>query len=174
MVGRLLVFRNVRGKTVVSAVPSTPVKPSEAQKQQVQRFSEAMAYAREQMNNPAIKAGYESMARVKNMPNAFNVAVADFFHAPVIEGIDALRDEYGIYICARVTDDFWVSRVSVELHNSSGVSFEQGSAVLQPNRADWIYRPVLQQHVLENTLCIIKAYDLPGNECVNTIVIPQF
>lgn len=58
-VGKQLVFKRYRNKTVVTRYPDmSRVKPSPAQKNRRQVFAEAVAYARAINNDPVRKAEY--------------------------------------------------------------------------------------------------------------------
>ena len=168
MIGRMLVFRTVRNKIIVSSAPLFTATQSKLQKQQVSRFKQAMTYAKAQMCDPFCKAGYTSMAKERNMPNAFNVAVADFFHAPVIGAVEVSAGA-GFRLSARVTDDFWVSSVEVQVYDASGMLLEKGQASMQVSRIDWLYTST--SSFPPGCSCEVKAYDLPGNETISRISI---
>ncbi|MES2691761.1 MAG: hypothetical protein V4658_15250 [Bacteroidota bacterium] len=82
MLGRLmnneLVFRKCGGQIIVSVMPVTAKHPTEAQQQQRKRFSEAVAFAKAQMNDPEQKMRYTMMALEKNLSSAFKAAIAAF------------------------------------------------------------------------------------------------
>ena len=81
------------------------------------------------MADAEAKADYAAKARDKR--SAFNVAVADFFHAPNLDEID-LKEYSGAVgetIRVRVTDDFRVEQVQVSIVNSDGSLVEQGDAI---------------------------------------------
>lgn len=84
LLGRLfnneLVFRKSSGKIIVSVTPLTSKNPTKAQQQQRNRFREAVAFAKAQMNDPELKMKYTMMALEKNQRNAYHAAIADFFN----------------------------------------------------------------------------------------------
>ncbi len=164
ILGGMLVFRMVGDKTVVSTAPLTSKAPTPAQKKQREKFQQAVLYARAQMANPLIKAAYEARAKSTGAPNAYNVAVSDFFNKPAIEAIDVSNysGKKGDTICIRVTDDFKVEYVIVEITNDRGV--EKGNAVKQANELDWLYTAADDNVGLKGSKVMVKAYDMPGNE----------
>lgn len=168
MIGRQLVFRRVRNKTIVAAAPSPAKTSSKAQQQQRKRFKEAMRYAKAQMADTESKAAYEAVARIREMPNAFNVAVSDFFNAPEIAPVDLSRytGKIGDKIVAKVTDDFMVDSVWVRICDGSGNLLEEGGACMQLNRVDWHYTSTAAPVNSTGIQVIITAKDLPGNETV--------
>ena len=73
-----LTFRMMYGKQTVMKTPDmSNVKWSEAQKSNRERFAEAIAYARQAMADPQVRAQYEKMAK-KAGRQPFRVAVSDF------------------------------------------------------------------------------------------------
>jgi hypothetical protein len=75
------VFRKSRrGEAIVSRRPQkSNTAPSEAQKAQRERFKLAIAYARAAMEDPAVRAVYETLA-VKEGKGAFAAAQSDYFN----------------------------------------------------------------------------------------------
>ena len=163
--GDSLVFRKVGDKTIVSTVPTTTKEPTEKQKAQRERFQMAVLYAKSQMDDPATKAAYEAEARGAGQPNAYNIAVADFFRAPDIEDVDlsAYTGAKNDTIRIRAIDDFKVKTVRVEIYNADGTEVENGEAVQQTNGLDWVYTATTVNEDLSGDRIVIKASDIPGN-----------
>lgn len=165
--GRMLVFRRVGDKTVVSTVPSSSSKaPSVAQQNQRDKFQQAILYAKAQMDDPLMKADYESKVKGDGTPSAYNIAVADFFNAPDITDVDLsgysghLNDKIRI----RVTDDFKVKSVSVEIRDAAGTLVEKGNAVAEANKLYWVFTATVANASLSGDKITVRASDLPGNE----------
>ena len=71
-------YRVMYGKQTLMKTPDmSRVKWSKAQKANRERFGEAIAYAREAMANPEIRAHYEKVGK-KADRQPFRVAVSDF------------------------------------------------------------------------------------------------
>jgi len=138
LVGDMIVFRNRGGKTFVSAKPKVRTGEStEGQKQQQGRFQEAILYAKTAIADPAKKESYNDATT--GGQSAYNVAVADFFHAPEIKEINVsgYTGKKGDTIKVKVTDDFKVTQVSVAIYNADGSEVEHGLAV-PANGVEWI------------------------------------
>jgi hypothetical protein len=148
--GRQLVVRRLRdGRTIVCKHPDfSSRKLSDSQKEHHERVKRAAAYARSASRSNSI---YAQLAE-GTMMNAYNVAVRDWFHAPVIHRLG----RYGAAIRIWATDDVQVAGVTVFVKDEQGKVLEQGEAV--QGRGDWWeYAPSAIGKV------IVEARDLPGN-----------
>jgi len=163
--GDTLVFRRVGDRTIVSTAPTTTKEPTEKQKAQRERFQMAVLYAKGMMKVPSAKADYEAEAKGAGQPNAYNIAVADFFRAPDIEDVDLsmYTGAVGDTIRIRAVDDFRVESVRVEIYNADGTEVESGNAMQQTNGIDWLYRATAVNEDLSGDRIVIKASDMPGN-----------
>lgn len=148
--GGQVVFRHLRdGRTVVCSVPDFSRRVlSKGQKAHHSKFKEGAAYAKSAAKTEPI---YAQLA-AGTMKNAYNVALADYFHPPVIHGVE--RADGVVYIHA--SDDVMVTSVSVTLYDAKGGVLEKGEAVQADGEA-WSYSP---QH--EGRL-MVEARDLAGN-----------
>ncbi len=76
-IGKQLVFKQYRGKTVVSQYPDmSNVKPSELQKEKRSLFAEAVKYARRINNDPEQKALY--LKKAKKGQSAYHCALKEY------------------------------------------------------------------------------------------------
>jgi hypothetical protein len=159
-----IVFRQVNGKTFISKRPAKPGKISPAQQKQRERFSEAAAYAREQIRDQATRDEY---ARGINdhKHSAYAVAVTDFMTAPKIHEVDirAYRGRSGNLIRIKATDDFKVTAVEVKIINAAGAQVECGPA-WQQSKLQWHYNAQQANATLSGTRVIVTASDKPGNQ----------
>jgi hypothetical protein len=86
------------------------------------------------------------------MKNAYNVALGDWFHAPVIQRLE----RRGKVIRVQATDDAMVASVQVMILDKKGKVVEKGEAIRK--KGDWWeYTPASQGKV------ILEARDLAGN-----------
>lgn len=164
LVGDMIVFRNRGGKTFVSTKPKARTgELSEGQKAHLGKFQEAVLYAKAALAEPDKRAGYTQSATMTQ--TAYNVAVADFFHAPDIKDVDLSKytGKTGDTIIIRATDDFKVMEVSVAIYNSDGTEVEHGLAVLSTNGVDWVYTAKAENPSLTGDRIVIRASDMPGN-----------
>lgn len=164
-VGDLLVFRNKGGKVIVASKPKERTSDyTEGEKAHQQFFQRATLYGKSVLVDPEKKAAYNASA--KDGQSAYNVAVADFFHAPDIDTIDisGYTGKVGDKIKITVTDNFQVSEVNVNIYNADGTEVEQGAAVQSVNPSEWIFTAKATNESVEGDRIEVRATDLPGNE----------
>ena len=144
------VLRTLRdGRTVVCKIPDfSNRKLSRDQKNHHKRFQAASAYAKDaSRSNPV----YAQLAE-GTMKNAYNVALGDWFHPPVIHKVE--RGSKTIRVQA--TDDVTVTSVRVMILNEKGKVIEKGEGIKK--RGDWWeYTPIAEGTV------IAEVRDLAGN-----------
>ncbi len=164
LIGDMIVFSNRHGKTIVSNKPKerTGVQ-SEVQKAHKAKFQQAILYAKAAINDPATKQGYKDASGDGVTP--YNVAVADFFHAPDFQSVDlnAYTGKIGDTIKVRVSDDFKVKEVSVTIQNADGTEVEKGNAVQMAGTDDWIFTAKKANASLDGDKIVVSASDIPGN-----------
>jgi hypothetical protein len=164
--GKNLVFRQTMGRTIVATTHAQDEPCSAKQQEQRERFVHATQYAKDQMKNPDLKAAYDEKAKKKGYPSGYNVAVADFFNAPVVEQLDvsAYHGEIGDPIRIEALDDFKVEKVEVEILNQDGSPIESGPAVQQSDSMEWLYQASTANADITGDKVLVKVFDLPGNE----------
>jgi len=148
--GDQFVFRTLRdGRTIVCTKPDfSRRKLSREQKEHHQRFKVAGASARGAAQREPI---YAELA-AGTLKNAYNVALGDWFHPPVIERVE----RRGSSIRIQASDDVLVAGVEVVVMDERGKAVERGAAV--KGRGEWWeYVP------RESGKVIVEARDLAGN-----------
>lgn len=164
LVDDMIVFRNRGGKTFVSVKPKERTgEPTEVQKQHQGQFQEAILYAKTAITDPAKKAAYDDATT--GGQTAYNVAVADFFHAPEIKEINVsgYTGKTGDAIKVKATDDFKVAEVSVAIYNADGSEVEHGLAVQSTNGVEWVYIATADNTSLDGDKIVVRVSDLPGH-----------
>lgn len=157
------VYKQVRGRTVVYALPETTTEPTEGQLAARERFRRAAGYATKTSGNPALVAPYKAIAEVRNVP-VREVMMIDFFRPPVVETIDlsGFTGVAGSPIKVLAKDDCGVMSVAVEIRAEDDTLLEQGAAVLVDT--DWVYATT-QVHPAGTPVTITAtAVDRPGNK----------
>ncbi|KAA9327624.1 hypothetical protein F0P96_16740 [Hymenobacter busanensis] len=170
-IGGTLVFRQVGGRTIVSAAPRESEKaPTAGQLAQRERFQQAALYAKAELSDPAGKAEYEAGRPEDGSASAYAIAVADFIQAPDIHTIDLsnYQGRVGDTIRVRVTDDFKVVGVTVRIENSDGSVVEDGAAVQQQNGPDWVFTATQANATLVGDKITVRATDKPHNTTTET------
>jgi hypothetical protein len=160
------VFRRRRadGKIFVSRHPGEQeVEPTDAQQLIRERFQQAAIYGQSVITDPQLKAEYKAAA--KPGQSAYNVAVADFFHAPDIREVDMsdYSGQVGDVIRIKVTDDFSVQQVSVKIENADATFVEEGEAALSSDGLSWIYTATAANESLSGDKITVTATDRPQN-----------
>lgn len=147
-----VVFRHLRdGRTILAAVPDFSQRVlSEAQKEHHSKVKAASAYAKVASKVHPI---YAQLA-AGTTRNAYNMAIADFFHAPVIHEVK--RD--GSLLRIRASDNVMVTQVHVTVFGDDGTILEEGDAAQEKNTPEW-WRFLLQH----TGRAVIAVHDLAGN-----------
>ncbi len=149
--GDQVVFRHLRdGRTIVCTKPDfSRRKLSKEQKAHHKRFKVAAAYAQSASRREPI---YAQLAE-GTMKNAYNVALGDWFHPPVIHRLE----RKGEAIRIQASDDVLVAGVQVTVLDEQGQAVERGAAVR--GKGDW------WEYVPHETgKVIVEARDLAGNK----------
>ncbi|MDR2765806.1 MAG: hypothetical protein LBB90_12370 [Tannerella sp.] len=159
-----LVFSQRGGQTIVRMRPQQGHHTfSEEQKEHQRRFQRAILYGKTAIADAETKAGYQQAA--KPGQSAFNVAVADFFNAPVIERIDLSNytGKAGDTIQVYVYDDFAVKEVRIRISNADGSLVEEGAARTDAIGYEWTYVATQTNESLEGDRIEVFVSDTPGN-----------
>jgi hypothetical protein len=72
MLGGMLVFRTLNGKTIISNRPKKPTRESPIQKANRTKFRRATFFAKQMMADPVKKAEYWEIAKKLQLPNAYS------------------------------------------------------------------------------------------------------
>lgn len=84
MFGRHIVFKTMRGKTIMAQRPAPPARQSESQKTNRSKFREASAWAQQILKDPVKKEYYRQKAKKLKLPNAYTAAITDFMRKPTV------------------------------------------------------------------------------------------
>jgi hypothetical protein len=138
------------GRTIISKKPDFSNRQfSEGQLDVQSGMKAAAAYAKvASKDNPIYAKVAEGTAK-----NAYNVAIGDWFNAPVIRSMDLCLD--GL-IRVSATDDVQVTKVIITILDQEGKSLEQGEAELTLG-AWWDYKAVNRGRIQ------VEAWDMAGN-----------
>ena len=163
-IDRTLTFRQRAGVTIVTKM-RRPGSTTITEKMQAvrTRFLASIAYAKRAIKNAVTKEMYNAAAT--GLKSGFNLATADAFNAPKVNSInsDNYHGAVGETIEIDATDDFKVVSVLVSIHNAAGVLVEQGDAVLQVDKPDWLYTATQANATRAGSKISAIATDLPGN-----------
>lgn len=156
---QLVIKQDKAGRTIISASPTFNENRtfSEAQLERQERFREASSYAKDAKMDDVYVKKAEGTAM-----SSYNVAMADWFHAPEIHEIDIenWHGQAGEIIRIRAMDDVKVTLVKVVITDENGNVVEQGEAQ-QAEGAWWTYTATAAAP--ENARIVVSARDLPGH-----------
>lgn len=82
MLGNLIVFRQLRGKTIIAKRPAPARHQSTWQRENRTRFRDATVFAKTAMRDREKKVYYWEKARELKLPNAYTAAITDFMRKP--------------------------------------------------------------------------------------------
>ncbi len=87
MLGKTIVFKTFRNKTIVASYSKPKKKQSERQKENRGKFRNASHWAKIRLKDPAQKAYYQKKAKKLGLPNAYTAAITDYMRNPQVEKI---------------------------------------------------------------------------------------
>jgi hypothetical protein len=137
-----VVFRQLRGKTIMSGKPDKVTKQSTLQRENRTRFKAASAWAKAQMLDPDKKSYYWRKAKKLKLPNAYTAAVSDYMRKGEIKEIDTRQYKGNIGDTIRLKiqkKDFAVHKVEVTIYSDDGSILESSMAV-RKDRDVFIYK----------------------------------
>jgi hypothetical protein len=164
--GQDIVFRMAHGMTYAATPPTvTDRELTEGQVAHRKRFQSAVIYSKAATADPVMKAAYKAAALKKGWNSAMIAAVSDYFNAPEIQEVNlsGYKGVIGDVISVKVTDDFKVSSVSLEILTADSVTIEKGNATLSTDGITWNYTVTSAPASLAGVHVVVKAEDLPGN-----------
>ena len=168
-----LVFRQSHGRTILASAPQRSGESTDAQEAQKERFKKATRFAKVQMSIPEMKEEYNKSAKEKGTISGYNLAVADYFHAPEVEDLNAkeYHGEIGDKIEITAFDDFRVEHVEVEIYHNDGNLVEKGMASKNGSDFEWEYAATVANTEFSGDKVVVKAFDYPGNETDKEFVL---
>ena len=152
-----LVFREMPdGSIVVSKVPRRKKRKATTAQKEYRNgiFPGRVRWAKMAQHQYPI---YKELAADLPMITAYNLALKDISHPPVIHRV--LREDGRIWVNA--SDEISVASVIVRIHDENGRLVEAGDAH-QTQKDWWEYTPTAAGRIS------ISAYDIPGNKaCID-------
>src|SRR6188768_2858564 len=116
MIGRH-VFKQVRGKTIMCQRPPKPLKQSDQQKENRDRFRKASQWAKTILLEPDKKAYYQKKAHKLKLPNAYTAAIADYMRSAKVMQVNRYEDKTTFSIRKK---DFDLEQIDIVLNTDSG------------------------------------------------------
>jgi hypothetical protein len=124
-----VVFRNIRGKTIMSNKPKPPSRQSQEQRANRDRFRNATIYAKAMMHDPLKKEYYRRKAVKLALPNAYTAAITDYMRRITITDIVTKETKTGtdIVFTAR-KQDFTINCLTIKALNAAGIDTPSSNA----------------------------------------------
>jgi hypothetical protein len=176
MIGNVIVFKTVRGKTIMANRPRKPTRQSELQRSNRSRFRNATAFAHAAMHDPQKKAYYWEKARKLKLPNAYTAAITDYMRRPAVTRVETPKNNGSAGKRLMITagkKEFSLSSVEVNLVDKQGVSLGNSTAALV-NQQKHLWVSHVPEDVSENVAqIIVTARDEAGNvSCIHHEHVP--
>lgn len=172
MLGNVVVYRQFRGKTVMSNRPQKRGDITPHQQKMKTRFLEAVAFAKKQIADPVTKALYQPGPNSK-FTSAYAAALADYLKRPVIDAVDITnyhgRD--GDVIIVKASDVARTLMVAVSILSVDGSVVEHGEALPNAFTLDYVFRRVNVNSTVRGSKILVTVKDRPGNIVVKEMVL---
>jgi len=172
MLGDVVVFREVRGKLVMSNRPKKSGVLTEQQRAVRERFLAAVQYSKTQMADPDSKAWYAARMGSRYL-SPYEAAVSDYLKVPVVHNIDVAlyTGAVGSIIEVQASDDFQIVSVTVLISTSAGVVLESGEATAKAGNLTWSYAAKVINAAPAGSIIRVSVNDRPGNTTTKEIVV---
>lgn len=172
MLGDVVVFRQLRGKTIMANKPRKPTTQSELQRENRNRFAKASAFAKHILQDPQKKEYYLQKARKLKLPNAYTAAITDYMRKPTVMAVKCRGNAGENVMIMAGKKGFSLSAVTVSLVNGEGVSIATSTATLIDRlRHQWKARLTpeseMQNYSRKGARIVIMATDHTGNKVSN-------
>jgi hypothetical protein len=117
MVGKSIVFKQLRGKTIICNRPPKPQTQSAPQKETRDRFRKASEWAKSILLDADQKAYYQKKAHKLKLPNAYTAAIADYMRSAKVMQKNQYADKTTFFVYKK---DFDVVQVNIVVSKDSG------------------------------------------------------
>jgi hypothetical protein len=170
--GKQFVFRKYKSRTIASRKSAPSGVATEKQINHRERFRTASLYARRAMQNPALKAEYDAIARATES-SAIAAAIMDYMKPIKITGIltATYEGEVGFPLTITVNDIFKVKKIKVTITGSSGNVIESGEAILLPTITNYTYTTTVAIPDLTGVKIKVEVTDRPGQIAVQEVTL---
>ena len=162
-----LVYRNVRGKTIVAMRPTRKGPPSEAALAYQQHFTRGSRWAKAALLDEEKGPFYQALGKKMEI-SAYAAAMSDFLKRPSLEALDLSEyaGQAGDHIYFMASDNGGVVKAMVTIEYENGNVFENGWAVeVGPGTGYWAYTVQSALPAPAGATLRVKASasDRPGN-----------
>lgn len=160
-----LVYRKVKGKTIVAMKPDPERPLSEKEVAHRQVFSQASTWAKAALQDEDLGPFYEALGKKRDL-KAHAAAVSDFLKPPTLEALD-LSDYTGLAgqrIYFRASDNGGIANATVTISDGGIEVMESGQAAeVDPGTGYWSYSASRSIPTGVQVAVTVKVSDRPGN-----------
>jgi len=135
MLGRTIVFKTLRGKTIMANRPTPPKKQSEQQKTNRSKFRDASHWAHQVLLDPLKKEYYQNKAKKLKLPNAYTAAITDYMRNAKITMTTTTGSSTTYEVSKK---DFELKKVEIVIRNTNGIVTEV-RPVLKDRHNEWTF-----------------------------------
>ena len=171
-VGKIFVYRQRGGETIVATPPVRTAPPSPKQIQQQNKFAQAVTYARNALLDPTLKADYTTEAKKRRNVSPYNMAMTDYLRPPQITNVDHSAytgDASGEKIIIEAADAFKITTMKVKITAANNSTLEEGTATQVKGK--WEYTTTTTNTTLTGSKITLTATDRPGNTTTKEITL---
>jgi hypothetical protein len=161
-----MVFADTKKKNRTVAFMKKHYPPTEGQLAQRANFREASLRAKAALENPAMRAFYEALAKERDL-TAHMVALTDFLVTPYFKPLNLTqyKGRVGDPIIIRAVDDIGLADVEVTLVENDGTPIESGKAVEDVARVgNWTYTASVPVPLGSDIFIEVVGYDHAGTK----------
>lgn len=169
-VGKIFVYRQRGGETIVATPPVRTAPPSPKQIQQQNKFAQAATYARNALLDPTLKEAYTTEAKKRRNVSPYNMAMTDYLRPPQITNVDHSAytgDASGEKIIIEAADAFKITTMKVKITAANNSTLEEGTATQVKGK--WEYTTTTTNTTLTGSKITLTATDRPGNTTTKEI-----
>ena len=171
-VGKIFVYRQRGGETIVATPPVRTAPPTPKQIQQQTKFTQAAVYAKNALLDPTLKEAYTLEAKKRQNVSPYNMAMTDYLRPPQITNVDHSAytgDASGEKIIIEAGDAFKITTMKVKITAANSSTLEEGNATLVNGK--WQYTTTATNATLTGTKITLTATDRPGNTTTKEVTL---
>ncbi|MEI6174932.1 MAG: hypothetical protein WCR01_14370 [Bacteroidota bacterium] len=170
--GEDFILRN-RGKVSIMAKPpkESIKKPAGSQEAIRERFKQASAWAKLELQNPDTMAYYA--AKCTGMQTPYAMAMADVMGLPEVREINvtSYTGAAGDKIKVRAWDKFKVTGVTLKINGADRVTIETGPCTQDIMSGIWCYTATVDVPDLTGVTVTATVIDFPGHEVEDKVTL---
>jgi hypothetical protein len=169
-IGDLVFVRTKHGRVIVRQRPVRKSQFAAGELAGQSLLTQANVYVRRIRQEPDQYAVYQRAAGL-NGKRACDLAKADFYHPPAINGVNlsAYRGNAGENIRVEAVDDFGLTTVMLTIAELDGSLVEHGATIPEPSSSKWLYQAQVSVPSGQTLILHVSAVDHAANSVTKTV-----